>query len=117
MKCSKVRGGSFKTFYKYHPSTPRYLVLVSRAASGDMGQETHRVSIGEIEKVVPRLADESFVQGGVVIWLTGEATLKTETVQPIWCSIPAYQGEFFAIAEEVSIGEYGPEQWNNNDSE
>jgi hypothetical protein len=67
--------------------------------------------------VIPRWADESFVQSGGFIQLTGEATLKTETVQPIWCSIPAYQGTFFAIAEEVYIDEYGPEQWNNNDSE
>ena len=117
MQYNSIRCGAFKTFYKYHPSgCPCYLLLVSRAPTSvtERSIPTHQVAIGEIANVLPRFTDKSFIRGTRGIRLTGQVQLKLETVNERWCSVPSYQGDYFAIAKDVYIDQYGPERWNRN---
>jgi hypothetical protein len=89
--------------------------MVSRAASCDdkkTNDMTHRVSIAEIDHVLPRLCDKSFVESGWDdIQITTKIILRLTTLEPAWCHIPAFEGDYHELARRVYVAEYGPESW------
>lgn len=113
LKINKAYCGSFRSFYNYHTSQRRYLVFVSRGATLEKRQNqlTHRVTLGEIERVLPRLTRKSFISDQR-IWLNGVAECQMNTMKNVWCSIPAYKGDFLSLAGEVYSTKYGEGKWN-----
>jgi hypothetical protein len=117
LKFNNFPGGSFRTFCMYPALNKRFLVMVSREASCDDKKNTdmtHRVSIAEIDHVLPRLCDKSFVEsGGDEIKITTEVILRLPktTRQVAWCRIPKFEGDYRELARQVYVAKYGPESW------
>jgi len=96
---NRTMAGSFRLFHQMPPASTkkkRYLVIVNRAKTLPRGvvrstksSMMHRVSIAEIQKVLPRLCDLSFVcEEGRRIHIASEVVLHMNTLKKAWCQIP-----------------------------
>ena len=120
-------GGSFRTFQCLPPNNSRYVVIVSRAYTYQSKEKKycHRVTLAKINKVVPRLCSESFVDTRNNIRIRSEIIMdqghKKSKVSLKWCSIPKFDPakesdgkSMTEIARSVFDDHFGAGAWSSS---
>lgn len=118
---SRFQGGSFRTYYSHPSPGKRYVVLVSRSETLINQRMVHRVSIAEIECVVPKLCSDSFVGTGHVCRIVSNIVPRKASIKKQWCLLPACKEPYTRIAQDVYMERFGQNAWlllqSTNDAE
>lgn len=114
LKYNSLNGGSFRKFYK-NPARyqERYLVIVRREESYISTQRDfgHRVSIGKIQKVKPRIMPESFdMTKTFKIRMKSNVEVDESSLEKSWFYVEPFHDQI-AIAQEVFDDFYGDGSW------
>jgi len=117
LRYNSFRGGSFRKFCQNKGGyKTRYLVVVSReeAFNRELGASAHRVSIGKIKKVLPRLCSESFIDTGAPhMRMVSKVEIARETWNTNWCHVKPFRDESYeAIGREVFENFHGEGAWS-----
>jgi hypothetical protein len=113
LRYNNLRGGSFATFYRYAPLGKRFVVVANRQESynKDTKAMSHRVSVGEITAVLPRLCDHSFTgHKNNSIRLQSSIDIKGSAMK-VWCHVDACKADFSQLANQVFDSHFGEGAW------
>jgi len=108
-------GGSFRTYAALEPNGKRFLVVVSRQPSIGRTEDKHYpVTLAEIDHVVPRLTDWSFVAStkegsGVPLRTIIKPNLST---RKRWCDLPACYVDVAFEVKRAYDGKFGEGKWD-----
>jgi hypothetical protein len=126
---NSCRGGSFRTFYgRFRAAdSKKYLIVVSRGATYNAKTSSfmHRVDLGEIAKVVPRLCSKSFINTGSQdkddIRIVSDVSIRRGTLKRSWCRVPALldgtDEDLHNTARDVFNSRFGRGAWQRTSAD